>query len=155
QKYLIDLSVPRSIDQDVEGVPGVIRYDIDEIQARTDETLRQREAAIPDVRAIISDEMAGFGSWNQELSISPTIHKLKDALEQIRRDEIARFLKNADAEAAELVDKVTKSMMNKIIKLPVLQLKAACQRGDQENLIDVLNDLFDLERQPSPSPEQH
>ncbi|MFT7250045.1 MAG: glutamyl-tRNA reductase, partial [Arcticibacterium sp.] len=34
----------------------------------------------------------------------------------------------------------------KIIKLPVLQLKAACQRGEAETLIDVLNDLFDLEK---------
>jgi glutamyl-tRNA reductase len=37
--------------------------------------------------------------------------------------------------------------MQKIIKLPVLQLKAACKRGEAETLIDVLNDLFDLEKQ--------
>jgi len=45
------------------------------------------------------------------------------------------------------MDEVTKSIMQKIIKLPVLQLKAACKRGEAENLIDVLNDLFDLEKQ--------
>ena len=39
-------------------------------------------------------------------------------------------------------------MMQKIMKLPVLQLKAACKRGEAETLIDVLNDLFDLEKQP-------
>jgi glutamyl-tRNA reductase len=38
-------------------------------------------------------------------------------------------------------------MMQKIIKLPVLQLKAACKRGEAETLIDVLNDLFNLENQ--------
>jgi len=27
-----------------------------------------------------------------------------------------------------------------------LQLKAACKRGEQESLIDVLNDLFDLDK---------
>jgi glutamyl-tRNA reductase len=41
-------------------------------------------------------------------------------------------------------------MMQKIIKLPVLQLKAACKRGEAETLIDVLNDLFNLEKQPEP-----
>jgi glutamyl-tRNA reductase len=41
-------------------------------------------------------------------------------------------------------------MMQKIIKLPVLQLKAACKRGEAETLIDVLNNLFDLEKENQP-----
>lgn len=146
QKFIVDLSVPRSVARDVDDLPGMIVYDIDEIRARTDETLARRLEAVPKVQAIIDDELRGFDAWSQELTISPTIQKLKDALEQIRRDELSRFLKKADEGQAELVDKVTKSMMNKILKLPVLQLKAACQRGEQETLIDVLNDLFDLER---------
>lgn len=146
QKYLIDLSVPRGIAANVTEVPGVLLYDIDEIRERTEETVARRLEEAPKVHAIIADEMAGFSSWSAELSISPTINRLKEALEQIRRDELARYLKNADESEAKLVDQVTKSMMNKIIKLPVLQLKAACKRGEQETLIDLLNDLFDLER---------
>ena len=45
-------------------------------------------------------------------------------------------------------------MMQKIIKLPVLQLKAACKRGEAETLIDVLNDLFNLEQVPETA-EKH
>jgi glutamyl-tRNA reductase len=48
---------------------------------------------------------------------------------------------------AKRMDKMSRSMMQKIIKLPVIQLKAACKRGDADNLIDVLSDLFDLEKQ--------
>lgn len=43
--------------------------------------------------------------------------------------------------------------MQKIIKLPVLQLKAACKRGEAETLIDVLNDLFDLEKHSVEDPK--
>jgi glutamyl-tRNA reductase len=39
--------------------------------------------------------------------------------------------------------------MQKIMKSPVLQLKAACKRGEADTLIDVLTDLFDLEKQPA------
>jgi glutamyl-tRNA reductase len=147
QHFLIDLGMPRSIDTEVEKLAGVLLYGIDEIKAKTDETLRKRMEAAKRVREIIAEEMAGFGDWSRELSISPTIQKLKDALEQIRKEELARYLKHANATEAELLDKATASMMNKIIKLPVLQLKAACKRGEQETLIDLLNDLFDLERQ--------
>jgi glutamyl-tRNA reductase len=145
-RFFIDLSVPRAIARSVDELPGTLVYDIDEIRARTDETLRMRLAAVPKVQAIIAEDMANFSEWSLELTISPTIQKLKDALEQIRSEEVARYLKNAESQHVELLEKVTKSMVNKIIKLPVLQLKAACKRGEQETLIDVLSDLFDLER---------
>jgi glutamyl-tRNA reductase len=146
QHFLIDLSIPRSIDPALEALPGVVVYTLDEIKAKTDETLLKRLEASKQVRAIIAHEIAGFGDWSRELSISPTIQKLKDALEQIRQEELSRYLKQASATEAELLDKATASMMSKILKLPVLQLKAACKRGEEETLIDVLSDLFDLER---------
>ncbi len=146
-KYFIDLSVPRSVDAAVEQIPGVLVYNIDHIRNRTDEALNQRLAAIPKVEAIITQAVAEFGDWSKEMVVSPTINKLKNALEQIRRDEIARHLKHLTPDESEKVDKITRGIMQKIIKLPVLQLKAACKRGEAETLIDVLNDLFDLEKQ--------
>ena len=45
----------------------------------------------------------------------------------------------------QLLEVVTKNMIQKVIKLPVLQLKAACKRGEAETLVGALNDLFNLE----------
>ena len=146
-KYFIDLSVPRSVDTAVEQTPGVLVYNIDHIRNRADEALNQRVAAIPQVEAIVTQSVAEFNDWSKEMVVSPTINKLKNALEQIRRDEIARYLKHLTPDESEKVDKITRGIMQKIIKLPVLQLKAACKRGEAETLIDVLNDLFDLEKQ--------
>lgn len=147
-KYLIDLSVPRSVSADAEQVPGVIVYNIDNIQSRANEALGRRLSSIPHVQAIISQALEEFGDWSKEMVVSPTIQKLKNALEQIRQEEMARFMKNLNEDEAAKMDKITSSMMQKIIKLPVLQLKAACKRGEAETLIDVLNDLFNLEQQP-------
>lgn len=144
-KFFIDLSVPRSLDHDLEEIPGVVVYNIDEIQEKASETLQKRIEAIPQVEKIISDSIIEFQSWSKEMEVSPTIKKIKDALEQIRQEELARYLKNATPEEADIMEKVSKGMMQKIMKLPVLQLKAACQRGDADKLIDVLQELFDLE----------
>ncbi len=146
-KYLIDLSVPNSIATDIEEVTGVVAYDLDTIQRRANEALKRRMEAIPQVLSIISDAIGEFDNWSQEMIVSPTIQKLKGALEQIRKEEMARFVKDLSAEEVEKMDKITSSMMQKIIKLPVIQLKAACKRGEAETLIDVLNDLFNLEKQ--------
>ncbi|MCU0354667.1 MAG: glutamyl-tRNA reductase [Cytophagales bacterium] len=152
-KFLIDLAVPRSIESQVEQMPGVVLYNIDEIQSRANEALKKRLAAVPHVQQIVTEALVDFSDWSREMVVSPTINKLKNALEQIRQEELARHLKGLPADEAERIEAITKGIMQKIIKLPVLQLKAACKRGEAETLVDVLNDLFNLEAQPAKSPE--
>jgi glutamyl-tRNA reductase len=146
-KYFIDLSIPRSMEAELEEIPGVILYNVDHIQNKTTEALKMRRNAIPKVQCIIGQSVAEFMDWSKEMTFSPTVQKLKNSLEQIRQEEVGRYLKQVSEKEAELLDAVTKSIMQKIIKFPVLQLKAACKRGEAETLIDVLNDLFDLEKQ--------
>ncbi|MEO9482513.1 MAG: glutamyl-tRNA reductase [Ekhidna sp.] len=143
-KLLIDLSVPRSMDSGLENVPGISLYNVDQLTERTAKARKLREQSIPDATKIIADELAGFSNWQSEMGVSPTIQRLKSALDQIRREELARHKKLSDSEM-ELLEVVTKSMIQKVIKLPVLQLKAACKRGEAETLVGVLNDLFNLE----------
>ena len=145
-KYFIDLAVPRSVAEDVENIVGTIVYNIDNIQMRANEAMRKRLQAIPHVEKLIEEALEEFSNWTQEMEVSPTINKLKNALEQIRKEEISRFVKELTPLEEEIIDKISKNMMQKIIKLPVIQLKAACKRGEANTLIDVLNDLFDLEK---------
>lgn len=147
-KYLFDLSVPRSIESDIEDIPGALLYNIDNIQNKASQALEKRLASIPNVKSIIAEAIDDFQDWTKEMEVSPIINKLKNALEEIRQSEMSRHVKNLTPKESEIVDKVTKGMMQKIIKLPILQLKAACKRGEAESLIDVLNDLFNLEEQP-------
>jgi glutamyl-tRNA reductase len=147
-KFFIDLSMPRSIEPAVEELAGAIVYNLDDIREKTNEALEKRIASIPQVRSIIREAMVDFEDWSKEMIVSPTIQKLKNTLEQIRKEELARFLKNAKPEEAEKLEEMSRSMMQKILKYPVLHLKAACRRGDAESLTEILNDLFNLENQP-------
>lgn len=146
-KYFIDLSVPRSVEDSVEDISGALVYNIDSLRERADEALRIRMAAIPQVEQIIEETIVGFNDWSREMVVSPTINKLKNALEQIRKEEIARHLKNLSAEESERIEKITMGIVQKIMKSPVLNLKAACKRGDANQLVEVINELFDLEKQ--------
>lgn len=145
-KLFVDLSVPRSIETTIEEVPGVLLYNVDNIRSKASATLEKRLAAIPAVERIIEESIQDFFNWKKEMMVSPTINKLKNALEQIRLEEMERFLKNADEQQVAIIDKITKSMMQKILKVPVVQLKAACQRDDADKMIDIISDLFDLEK---------
>lgn len=146
-KFFIDLSVPRSIEADVEKVPGVLLYNIDAIQTRATAAVERRLASVPQVRAIIHETLAGLDEWSREMMVGPVIQKIKCALEHLRQEELDRYQKKVSPEEAKRLDDITKSLMQKVLKQHVLQLKAACKRDEADQLIDVLNDLFDLERQ--------
>jgi len=145
-KLFVDLSVPRSVETSVEDVPGVILYNVDNIKSKASATLEKRLAAVPKVEAIIAESIEDFYNWKKEMLVSPTINKLKSTLEQIRKEEMARFLKNSDSKEFAVIDKITKSMMQKILKVPVIQLRAACQRDQAEEMIGLISDLFNLDK---------
>ena len=150
QKLLIDLSVPRSIASTVDDLHHVMLYNIDQIEAKTGEAELKREKAIPAVKKILEDALIEFREWSQEMEVSPTIQKLKNALEEIRQKEVSKYLKKASDEELKLLDTATKNIIQKVLRLPVLQLKAACKRGDADSLVETLNDLFNLEAEQQP-----
>jgi glutamyl-tRNA reductase len=143
--YLFDLSVPRSISPDLENANKVVLYTLDEIQIRKDEGVKAREAALPAVNDIINQSIHELELGLRELSVTPTIQKLKGVLDQIRAEELARYSKNITEKEKELIEKVTNSVIQKILKQPVIHLKDVCMKGDPQNIIQTLNKLFDLE----------
>ena len=145
-KVFIDLSVPRSIETSLEELAGVVLYNVDNIRSKATAALQTRLDSIPSVEAILDESIEEFGAWQKEMVVSPTIQKLKQSLEQIRQEELGRYLKNVEEKEFVLIDKITKSMMQKILKVPVVQLRAACQRNEATEMIELITDLFDLEK---------
>jgi glutamyl-tRNA reductase len=143
--YLFDLSVPRSISPLLENTNGIVLYTLDEIQIRKDKGLKDREAALPSVKNIIDQSLSDLEYGLRELSVTPTIQKLKGVLDQIRSEELARYSKNISESEKDLMEKVTNSIIQKILKQPVIHLKDVCMKGDPQNIIHTLNKLFDLE----------
>jgi glutamyl-tRNA reductase len=146
-KFFVDLSVPRSIAADVEQVPGVLVYNIDAIQSKASAALEVRLAAVPQVRAIIAESLSGLSEWAKEMMVSPLIQQMKARLEQLRQEELERYQKKATPAESKLLDEATRSLMQKILKQRVLQLKAVCKRDDADQLIEMLGELFDLEKE--------
>jgi glutamyl-tRNA reductase len=144
-KGFIDLSMPRSVDEAIEEIPGVLLYNIDNIRNKASEALEKRKAAIPHVQELIAEAITEFTGWAKEMEISPVISKLKETLDQIRQQEINRYARTFTEEESKKIDLVTKNIIQKILKMPVLELKAACKRGEAGQMSEVLKSLFDLE----------
>ncbi|RNI28198.1 glutamyl-tRNA reductase [Rufibacter immobilis] len=146
-KFFLDLSMPRSIAKEVATLPNAAVYNIDTIKNRATEALEKRLASVPAVEQIITESIEEFQNWVQETGFTATVQQFKNRLEEIRQQEVARALKKLSGQERELLESVTKNILNKIVKLPVLELKAACQRGESDALLEGLSSLFQLEKQ--------
>ncbi|MEJ8756963.1 glutamyl-tRNA reductase [Pontibacter sp. H259] len=145
-KFFLDLSMPRSIDSTLEEIPGVEVYNVDTIKNRASEALEIRMAAIPQVQHIIAEAITEFSTWTREMAMSPALQQFKSKLEEIRQQEMNRYMKNLGDAEREVVEKLTQNILNKIVKLPALELKAACMRGESETLVEGLAALFSLDK---------
>ena len=70
-------------------------------------------------------------------------------MEKIRAEEVNRFLKKSASPVAdaELIEIITKSIINKIMRSPAVRLNNSATSNDQEadKLSDALVKLFNLE----------
>jgi glutamyl-tRNA reductase len=62
---VIDVAVPRDVDQDVSAVPGVVLHTIDDIQGVVHRSLAMRAGEVPRVEHVIADEAARFDAWGR------------------------------------------------------------------------------------------
>lgn len=141
---LIDIAVPRDVDPAADGLPGLLLRDLDALDRIRAEGLRGREAVIPQVEAIVEEEVAAFGAWLRARQAVPLIRELRQRAEEIRAaeaDKALRRLGHLDARDREVVLALSHAIANKLLHTPVTRLKAA----PGEDAARALADLFGLE----------
>jgi glutamyl-tRNA reductase len=146
--FIIDIGVPRNVNPSANKVDNVFIYDIDSLNSIVDKNLGKRKAEIPKVDAIIQQELDAFLHWHNSLQVNPTIQDLRGALEAIRQQEVEKNINRFKPEDRELVELVTRRIVNKILHQPTTTLKQGAENGSAgpETIwrIKTLRDLFGI-----------
>jgi glutamyl-tRNA reductase len=103
---VLDLSIPKNVNADVQQIPGVTLIHMDYLSQMTDDTLERRKQHIPAAEAIIEDMKLELNTWMNGRKYAPTIHALKAKLNDIVAGELTfqrKKLSNFDEEQAELI----------------------------------------------------
>jgi glutamyl-tRNA reductase len=146
--YMVDIAVPRDIEPEVKGLPGVHAFDIDDVKEVAEANLRRRCNEVGHVRAIVQEEVEDFMHWMGALAVVPTITGLRQHAHAIRQAELNR-IKNAfgdlDARQAGLLEELTTRIVNKLLHEPTLRLKEAASSSDAGRYAEVVQHLFSLQ----------
>jgi glutamyl-tRNA reductase len=149
---LLDIAMPRDIAPDVVQIEGVHLWDADELQGSLDESLAARQQEVPKVERIIAEELDALLAQLRMLAVKPVIVTLREKAESIRQHEMERMLSNlgeVDAKTMQQLQIFSRSLVNKLLHEPTIRLKIKASHDEANQYITTLNDLFDLEQDPS------
>jgi glutamyl-tRNA reductase len=145
--FFIDIAVPRDVDPVVQTLERAFVYDIDDLQAVVERNADDRGEAAEKGEAMISPAVLDFMSWLSSLHVVPLIQELRDGAEQIRRHELSRALNKIDLSPEEeaAVERMSHSLMNKLLHGPISELKALAEAGYPLESAEVRRRLLALE----------
>jgi glutamyl-tRNA reductase len=148
--FIIDIAVPRDVDEEVGELSGVHLYNIDDLQTQVESNVAERRAEVPRVEGIVEEELAQFVAWLASLEVVPTIRQLRGHADAIRRAEVERALNRLDDlsdEEREVVLALSTRLVNKLLHDPITHLKAEAADGNGVVYTQAMRHLFGLDRQ--------
>ena len=120
----IDISVPRNVETAVGELPGLSVLGLDELNDFSARTVDLRRLSVPDAQQIVAEILSEFVSWVfHHQSLQPAIQAIADTFEAIRSQEVERHHDRFSGADKEEIDRLTRSIIQKILAVPVVRLK--------------------------------
>jgi glutamyl-tRNA reductase len=123
---LLDLSLPRAIAPESGALPGVVLHDLSGFEQVVAYNRARREREIPRVEALLERELEMFEARARESRVRPLVAELRQRAEEIRREELERAIQKDGAVDQEMLDRVTRRLVDRLLQVP----SQALRRGD-------------------------
>ncbi|HAM51094.1 MAG TPA: glutamyl-tRNA reductase [Nitrospiraceae bacterium] len=143
--FIIDISVPRNIDPEINNLDNVYLYNVDDLQGTVDANILERKKEAERAEAIVEEEIESFQKWMSSLDSVPTVVALRNKAEAIKREEMERLL-NKFPELGEkerkAIEYMASAITKKLIHPPTVALKENAE--DREMLIATIRKLYGI-----------
>jgi glutamyl-tRNA reductase len=147
---IFDISVPRNVHSNVNELTNVQAFNVDDLKAVVAQNQESRRQMAMEAEVLLDEELASFTSWWRSLETVPTINGLRDKMENIRVQEMEKALSRLGSEFAgrhqEVIEALTKGIVNKILHDPMVQLRAQQDIEARQQAMAALQTLFNLEQ---------
>ncbi len=143
--FIIDISVPRNIDPEINKLDNVYLYSVDDLQEVVDTNIHGRKMEAEKAEKIIGEEVEKFGKWISSLDSVPAIVALRQRADEIRREEFEKFrnrFPDLDDQKMKAVEYLATAITNKLIHPPTAALKDDTE--DRDELIAMIKKLYGI-----------
>lgn len=145
---VIDLGVPQNVD--TEAVAKLSCYDnIDDLSDILDDNQLAKHHMIDQMAAEVPAAVAEFDDWQRSLPVVPIIRELRESsleIESNTYNSLMRKLPQLDSHERKVISKHMKSIVNQMIKGPIVQIKDSSSEPDAAEHLDFFCRIFGFDR---------
>ena len=144
--FIIDISVPRNVDPQVNDLENVFLYDVDDLQSVIDANIRQRceEAAVAE--EIVDKETVNYMNQLSTRSAGPLIHSLRHRIEEMCLEELRSNHKNLDPGEYERLEKALRSTAHRIAHPFITEIQQVDEDPNRRlHKIQLIRKIFRLD----------
>lgn len=146
--FMVDIAVPRDLDPQISELENVFLYDIDDLEGIVEANLQERKKAAEKIMLMVEKEIVDFKQWLGMLGVVPVISALREkahAIQAETMESLERKLPNLTDRDIKVLNKHTKSIINQMLKDPILQAKELAARPDRDQAMDLFMKIFNIE----------
>ncbi|MGF2617285.1 glutamyl-tRNA reductase [Rossellomorea vietnamensis] len=154
--FMVDIAVPRDIDPEIENLESAFLYDIDDMEGIVQANMAERQKAAEAIGIMIEAEIVAFKDWLNMLGVVPVISALREKALTIQgqtMESIERKMPDLSDRERKILNKHTKSIINQLLKDPILQAKELAALPDGQEKLDLFIKIFNIEEQLQPQAE--
>lgn len=146
--HIVDISVPRNVHAGCSHVANVCSYNVDDLKTVVQKNTAKRRREMIEAENILREEQSKFRLWQHALGAIPTIAKLQEKAENLRKEEMSKAAKKLAALSAkdlEIVEKITKGIVAKLLHGPMCHLRQQHEGDATRAAITQVQKAFQLE----------
>lgn len=143
---LVDLAVPRDIEQEVAQVADAYLYSIDDISSVIEDSQKSRADAAAQAESIIERGVEEYRKKLRSLNAVATLRAFRGKADEIREAELQKAIKSLDkGESAEqVIESLARGITNKLIHSPSVQMKEASAEG-RDDILTLIQEMYGLD----------
>ena len=141
----IDIAVPRDVEPEISKINGVTLYNIDDLENVVENNFKFRREEAKAAEKIIDEFVAATMERFKYLKFQPLMADLSKRAEKIREREVKRVsgkFSNFDDDDKKIVDQMTKMIVRKLLRLPMMKLNASAGTCEEKFYTDAVRALF-------------
>lgn len=143
--FMLDIAVPRDIEEQVDELQDVYLYTVDDLHRVIDQNKKSRVAAADKAEEIIAEGVEQYRRNARSLNAVATIKAYRQKAESLRDAELQKILRALESggDPEQLLQQLARNLTNKLIHAPTTMLKDASANG-RIDMIQTAQELFDL-----------
>ncbi len=141
---ILDLSVPRNVSPDLEQVKGLSLKTIADLRDVTDQAVTLRKTLAKEAKPQVEEAVEKISALLRREEVEPMVSELFQRADKIRRDELEEVLSelNLPEQQREILERMSLSLVRKILAQPVVNLREAAKKGDTR-VLTVAGQIFE------------